>query len=299
MRNKILYIYTENLNFFYRLNKELIRLNVKFEILTVRSKIPTFASIILTTFEEIHKFEKNYGKLQILSYHKDENFQHYILKILAAYKIDYKDNYSALIFSVDPGTSQIGIAIFLDDYYLQSHTIYKKEMFTEVINDYILSFQREDSNPITLIFKFGRGVISITIDLLKLVYKAFKNRKSMKVYLVDESRTSKIKIRDKKKRVRTKHEVSALIIAMRKGIEVDLSNYLQVIKQNIFQNTNYHEMGEDDREEVQEKKINLKKIIERILNNDISLSKSSILIKNLNIMPKRYYKRYPIKRIKF
>jgi len=280
-----LYIYTENLNFFYRLNKELIRFNVKFEILTVRSKIPTFASIILTTFEEIHKFEKNYEKLQILPFHKDGNFQHYILKILAAYKIDYKDNYSTLIFSIDPGTSQIGIAIFLDDYYLQSHTIYEKEMLTEVINDYILSFQKENSNFITLIFKFGRGVISITIDLLKIIYDAFKNRNAVKVYLVDESRTSKVKIRDKKKRVKTKHEVSALIIAMRKGIEVDSSNYIQVIKQNIFQNNNYHERREEDREEVQENKLNLKKIMERLLNNDISLSKASILVKNLNIMP--------------
>jgi len=258
---------------------------VKFEILTVRSKIPTFASIILTTFEEIHKFEKNYEKLQILPFHKDGNFQHYILKILAAYKIDYKDNYSTLIFSIDPGTSQIGIAIFLDDYYLQSHTIYEKEMLTEVINDYILSFQKENSNFITLIFKFGRGVISITIDLLKIIYDAFKNRNAVKVYLVDESRTSKVKIRDKKKRVKTKHEVSALIIAMRKGIEVDSSNYIQVIKQNIFQNNNYHERREEDREEVQENKLNLKKIMERLLNNDISLSKASILVKNLNIMP--------------
>ncbi|MHA2280554.1 MAG: hypothetical protein ACXAC5_06860 [Promethearchaeota archaeon] len=257
------------------------------------------ASIILTTSEEIHKFKKNYKKLQILPYHKNENFQHYILKILAAYKINYKDNYSVLIFSIDPGTSQIGIAVFLDDYYLQSHTIYKKEMFMEVINDYILCFQKEDSNPIALIFKFGRGVISVTIDLLNQVYESFKNRKSMKVCLVDESRTSKIKIQDKKKQVRTKHEVSALIIAMRKGIEVDSSSYLQIIRQNVFQNTEYHEREEDDWEEVQEKKLNLKKIVERILNDDISLSKSSELIKDLKIKPKRYYKRNPIKRIQY
>ena len=285
MTNHI-YIYTQDLNFFYRLNKELIRLNVNFGILTVRNKIPSFASIILTTSEEIHKFEKNHKKLQILPYKKDENFQYYILKILAAYKIDYKENYSVLIFSIDPGTNHIGIAVFLDDFYLQSHTIYKKEMLIEVIQNYILCFQKGNSNPITLILKFGRGVISITTELLKLVYDTFKSRKSMKVYLVDESRTSKIKIHDKKKQVRTKHEASALIIAMRKGIEVDSSNYLQVIRKKIFQNSKYHERGEDDLAEVQEKKLNLRKIIERILNNDISLSKSSELIKSLKIKPK-------------
>lgn len=298
MTNHI-YIYTQDLNFFYRLNKELIRLNVNFGILTVRNKIPSFASIILTTSEEIHKFEKNHKKLQILPYHKDENFQHYILKILAAYKIEYKENYSVLIISIDPGTSQIGIAVFLDDFYLQSHTIYKREMLIEVINNYILCFQKGNSNPITLILKFGRGVISITTDLLKLVYDTFSKRKSMKVYLVDESRTSKIKIQDKKKQVRTKHEVSALIIAMRKGFEVDPSNYLQIIRQKIFQNTKYREGRENDWEEVQENKLNLRKIIERLLINDISLSKSSKLIKSLNTKPKKYYKRIPIKRIHF
>ena len=152
-------------------------------------------------------------------------------------------------------------------------------MLIEVINNYILCFQKGNSNPITLILKFGRGVISITTDLLKLVYDTFSKRKSMKVYLVDESRTSKIKIQDKKKQVGTKHEVSALIIAMRKGFEVDSSNYLQIISKKIFQNTKYHEGRENDWEEVQENKLNLRKIIERLLINDISLSKSSELIK--------------------
>lgn len=295
MRNNI-YIITENLNFFYRLNKELLRLKVKFEVLTVRSKIPSFRSIILTTSGEIHKFEKKYKNLQILPYHKDENFTLYILRILAAYKIDYEVNYSVLLFSIDPGTNQIGIAVFLDDYYLQSHTIYNKEKFIEVINDYILSFQKRDSNPIRLIFKFGRGIISITIDLLNLVYETFRTRRTMEVYLVDESRTSKIKIQDKRKQLRTKHEVSALIIAMREGTAVDSSNYLQIIRQKRSPNSNYHEREETDLEEIQEKKLKLIKIIERILNNDITLSKSCELIKDLKIKPKRYYKKIPIKK---
>ncbi|MHA1931133.1 MAG: hypothetical protein ACW96X_01260 [Promethearchaeota archaeon] len=262
----------------------------------MRSKIPTFRSIILTTSEENHKFEKKYKKLQILPYHKGDNFDQYILRILAAYKIDNEDNYSVLLISIDPGTSQIGIAVFLDDYYLQSHTIYNKEKLIEVINEYLLSFQEIDSNPIRLIFKFGRGIKSITIDLLNLVYETFQTRKTMEVYLVDESRTSKIKIQDKNTQLRTKHEVSALIIAMREGVAVDSSNYLQIIKQKGSQNSNYHESEESDLEEIQEKKLKLIKIIKRILGNDITLSKSCELIKDLKIKPKRYYKKIPNKK---
>lgn len=282
---KNLFIYTNNLNFFYKLNRELIRLNVKFEILTVRSKFYNLPSIVLTTSEEIHKFDKNYKNLKILPYYKDENFHHYILKILAAYKIEFKENYSNLTFSIDPGTSQIGIAVFLDDFFLQSHTIYKKEQFIEVINDYILCFQKEGSNPMLFTFKFGRGVIPITIDLLKRVYETFKNRKSIKVYLIDESRTSKIKIQDKEKLVRTKHEVSALIIAMRKGIEVDSLNYLQIIRQNKFQNPNYQKNENNDLDEVLDKTSNLKEIMKKLLDNDISLNKSSELINELKHKP--------------
>jgi len=203
LRNKILYISTENLNFFYRLNKELNRLKIKFEILKIRTKLPTLPSIILTTSEEIHKFEKTYEKLIILPYSYGDNFNHYILRVLAVYKIEFKDNYSELTFSIDPGTNHIGIVIFLDDYYLNSHTIYEKENYIKIINDYIICFQKEGSNLMRLNFKFGRGVIQITSDLLKRVFEAFKDRKFMKVYLIDESKSSKIKIQDRKKKLRT------------------------------------------------------------------------------------------------
>ncbi len=285
MIKKLLYIFTENLNFFYKLNRELIRLNVNFKILTVQRKFHTLPSIVLTTSEEIHKFDDNYKKLKILPYDKNENFHHYILKILAAYKIEFKESYSNLTFSIDPGTSQIGIVVFLDDFYLQSHTIYKKEKLLEIINDYILCFQKEGSKPMRFTFKFGRGIIPVTIDLLKRVYETFKNRKSIKVYLIDESKTSKIKIQDKGKRVKTKHEISALLIATRKGIEVNSQNYYQIIKQNKSKNINYQKNEAYDLNEAQDETLILKEILKKLLDNDISLSKSSELINGLRIKP--------------
>jgi hypothetical protein len=300
MRKKI-YIGTQNLSFFYELNKELLHLNIKFEVLPIGSKIPSISSIVLTTSEEALKFEEKHKNLCILHYGRNENFQHYVLKILAAYKIEYKENYSDILFSIDPGTKKIGIVVFLEDYYLKSHTIYTKEEFIEVINDYILSFHKSDSDPITVIFKFGRGVKSITTDLLKLVFETYKERGNMKVYLVDESKTSKIKIQDKRKQIKTKHEISAIIIAMRKGVEVNEENFLQNIEQNLSQNNRYREIEVEKWEDVKEKKISFKNIIERIIGNEISLSKSSKLIKNLNVKlkPRRYDKRSYIRRAQF
>lgn len=278
MRNKILYIRTENLNFFYRINKELTRLNIKFEVLNVRDKLPNLPSVILTTSEEIHRFKNSYEKLKILTYSYEENFQHYVLKVLAAYKIEYKDYYSELMFSIDPGTKQIGIAIFLDDLFLISHTIYDKKEFIEFINDKVGCFQKDTPFLMKLEFKFGSGVLPLTIELLKEVYDSFGSRKNMKLSLIDESKSSKTKIKDKKKRVRTKHEVSALILALRKGIEINQSNYSKIFKKIKLQESNYNKDYKKNLVEFDESIVDLKELIGKILNNEISLSHSSKIL---------------------
>lgn len=279
MRNKILYVYTENLNFFYRLNKELIHLNVKFKILNVRTKLPIHNSIVLTTSEEVHKFKKIFENVYFLPYSDGENFNHYILKMLAAYRIDYKDYYSELTFSIDPGTKHIGLVVFLDDYFLASHTIYDKNDFIKVIKEFITCFQKNNPNLINLQFKFGRGFARITIDLVKETYNSFKNRNRMKVFLIDESKSSKIKIQDKSKKIRTKHEISALILALRKGLEINQTNYYKTIKQIKLENSNDIKGKEIINEEIKDSSSKLKEVIESILNNEVSLSESSELIK--------------------
>ena len=279
---KPLYIYTENLNFFYKLNKELKRLKIDFEILYTSRKLPTLSSIVLTTLDEIKKLENIPEKLVILPYSSTDNFNHYILEILAAVKIEFKDFYSELTFSIDPGTTHIGIIVFLDDFYLHAHTIYEKELFIETINKYIICFQKKNLNLLRLNFKIGSGVIPITIDLLKKIFSNFENRKKMKVYLVDEAKSSKIKIQDKFNLIKSKHESSALIIAMRKGIEVNIRNYLKVIKYGNSYNQNYYGNDEISFEPIMEGSVKLKEIISRLLNDDISLSKSSQILEEYN-----------------
>jgi len=276
--NKILYIYTENLNFFYRLNRELIRLNIKFEVLNIRNKIPSHSSIMLTTSDEVHNFINIPEKLKILPYSIEENFEYYILKVLAAVKIGLKDSYLELLFSIDPGTTQIGIVVFLDDHYLQAHTVYENALFMDIIKNYIICFQHKKPNQLKINFKLGRGVIPITIDLLKLIYNSYKNRKFLKVYLIDEKKSSKIKINFKNMRINTKHEISALILALRKGVEVNINNYLKIIKEGKSQNFNNNEYN--ILEETGEGKIYLKEVIDRLLINDIALSKASQLLSN-------------------
>ncbi|MFX1315305.1 MAG: hypothetical protein ACFE9T_05540 [Promethearchaeota archaeon] len=276
MRNKILYVYTENLNFFYKLNNELKRLNIRFKILNIDGRLPYYPSLILTTSEDDLKFKNFNENVKLIKYFKDDNFYYYILKVLAAYRIYYRDYYSKLTFSIDPGTKHIGLVIFLDDYFLNSHTIYDKKSFIVIIKDYVTCFQKKNSNLIELTFKFGRGILPMTLELVKEIYDAFESRNKLKVFLIDESRSSKIKIQDIKKRKMSKHEVSALILAFRKGIEI---NDFNIIKQNKLQKSNNQENIETQNEEINESLIDLREIIEKVLDNEISLSKSIKMLK--------------------
>ena len=277
MRNKILYIYTENLNFFYHVNKELNRFTIKFKILSGVSKIPDIPSLLLTTSADIHNFRHNYKKLKILVYDEESNFHHYILKILAAHKIAYKENYSDLMFSIDPGSKKIGLVIFLDDYYLASHTIYDKSGIIDFIKDYINCFQINNPNLLKLRFKFGSGVLQLTSKLIQEITELFPNRYGLKVYLINESKSSKIKIQDIKKKFKTKHELSALILALRNGVEVNKSDDLKTFKQIKFQNSN-KDKKQNDPGDSNDSIVNLQDIIEKIINNEISLSESSNIL---------------------
>ncbi len=273
MRNKTLYIYTENLNFFYRLNKELKHLGIKFTILNTRTKFPDISSLILTTLGEISDIKNSYKNLKFLPYSEKISFKNYILKVLAAYRIGYKESYSHLIFSIDPGSKYVGIIVFLDDFYLMSQTLYEKREFVEVIKNYVNCFQNENSNVLELTFKFGSGVLSITIELIKEIYSVFKNRKNMKVFLIDESKSSKLKLQLKNKRI-SKHEISALILALRHGVEVNESNYFNILKQFKLQNSDIKFNSENNFKKIRDFPLDLKNIIKKILDNEIPLNLS-------------------------
>ncbi len=280
MRNKILYVYTENLNFFYRINNELNRLNIKFKILNIGAKLPFHSSLILTTSEDLQQYRNSNKNLNFLIYSKDDNFNHYILKVIAAYRIEYKNFYSELTFSIDPGTKHIGMVVFLDDYYLNSQTTYDEKAFIMVIRDYVDCFQKNNPKLLEVNLKFGRGILQITINLIKEIYQVFNNRSHLKLYLIDESKSSKIKIQDIKKRIMTKHEISALILAFRNGIEMNYANNFENIRQNKFQKLNTMDNKERHIEEVNDSVIDLRNIIEKVLNNEISLSKSIEMLKD-------------------
>jgi hypothetical protein len=278
-------VLTEDLNFFYRLNKQLQHLQIEFKVLNIGKKIPDIPnSIILSTFEELHKFD-NYQKVKekILPYAKEDNFEKYVIKVLAAIKIR-NNNYSEIIFSIDPGTKHFGLVIFLDDYYLNSHTFYEKDKLIKKVWIYINALQEDNPNQLKFFFKFGRGIMSITIKLIEQIFQNFTNKGLVKILLIDESRTSKYKIRDETKKKIPKDEASALIISLREGIEINYDDYKRVVRQtkpNKMKSEDSQDKLSKDNEEIDQRLI---EIAENVLKGKLSLSKSMELIKSEKIV---------------
>jgi hypothetical protein len=235
-------------------------------------------SIILTTLKELNNFENlDRVKCNILSYAKEEDFEQYIVKILAMAKIGNKI-YSELVFSIDPGTKYLGLAIFLDDYYLNSHTIFEKDRFIEKIRVYVNALQEANPNPLQLVFKFGRGIMPITLNLIEQLFENFK-KEMFRVLLIDESKTSKYRIRDTYRKKIPKDEAAALIISLRDGIEITYENYKTALKQKKIIRKKSQEFHNKSKVYNNEIDLKLIEIAESVLKGDLSLSKSMELLK--------------------
>jgi len=284
LRNSPLYILTEDLSFFYRINKELNKLKIPFKILNLNKIITRHSNLILTTSAELKFVKGNNNESIILAYSSDETFDNYIIKVLAAVRIGYKHYYSNLLFSVDPG-KRTGLMIFLDDFYLYSYCCFKPAEVIYNIIRYIECFQKENPNPMNISIKLGNGVYSIIRYLIEKIYQVYEKRKNLEILLIDEFRSSKIKISQKKKPYKlSKDEFSALILALRSGIEVDQDNYLTILNQ-------YGRNWQNGEERILLKSEKLKnhtsvvgEIALKIVDGELSLNSASEELKRLNLL---------------
>ncbi len=226
---KNIFILTRDLNFFYQANKSLKALNIPIKILNPQDRIPNMDCLILTTVKEFREMSRMAEtEAKFIPYDKSQSFEEYLVKILAFYRVGYKQ-FSEVTFSIDPGTKKIGLVIILDNYFLHSHTFYEKTLLLEKINQYYSALQNENKNQLFVRFKFGMGVLSLTEMLVGEIFELFKINRNLEVFLVDESKSSKIRIPDKKIRI-SKHETSALILALRKGIQITRDDYVSIFK---------------------------------------------------------------------
>ncbi len=130
---------------------------LEFNTLNFNSKIPNIHCIIISTADEYKEIKSRISKkVSVLAFNKNDKFTEFIIKILASYRVGYKDNYLDLTFSIDPGAKHIGLVIFLDDYFLNSYTIDEKGELIKIINEHVDALQENNAKVISLNFKLGR-----------------------------------------------------------------------------------------------------------------------------------------------
>ena len=269
LRNKPIYILTDDLNFFYRINKALKNKRLNFKILSFSDKIPHIPSIILTTSQEIERIKISTELVDIIPYLPEEDLEKYIFKILAAYRLGYRD-YEILTFSIDPGLNHIGIVVFLDYFYIYSQTIFDRKNLIKYIKLCEESIQEDNSKELKLTFKFGKSLFEITRKFISEVFNLYKG-KQVRIYLIDEANSSKIRVCSQGKKF-PKHESSALILAFRKGLEVNSDNYEKLLFQRVKQIRVSFPKGSQDNS------VNLAEIAQKIISGEISLKESNMLI---------------------
>ena len=134
---------------------------------------------------------------------------------------------------------------------------------------------------IDLNFKIGRGVLTITFDLVKQIYRIFHSRKNLEVFLIDEFRSSKIRFsREKTGRKFSKDEISALILAFRNGIVVSQDNYENIFEQIKRKKLNTGKLKELKSENDDDYLSHLKDAVEKVLNGDLALNNAMKTLNN-------------------
>ena len=280
MRLKPIYILTENLNFFYKINNGLKEKRVQFRILTFWDKIPNIPSVILTTAKESSQIELINKDIILLEFIDGDDINQYILKILAVFRLGYQD-YDNLLFSIDPGLNHIGIVVFLDEYFFDSNTLTDNSQVINYLKKFVDSIQQGNTNPLSLVIKFGKGLLETTQDLVNRAFSTFSNIFDMKVFLIDESNTSKIKISNQGKKF-PKHESAAMILSFREGLEVNYQNYKTILKTYKTNSLNKERLSRYSEGYTKEYIIKFSKIAEEVIMGEKSLSESIKLIQNLN-----------------
>jgi hypothetical protein len=228
LRKKYIFVYTQNPKFFFRVNKRLKSLKIAYKVLNSGNNIPQYPSIILTTKIEAKKLSLFCNKKTIiLPYEENDDFEKYIFRFFKVYKVGEESCYN-LAFSIDPG-KKFGLIAFINGYYFYSKTFFEKESLIEDILKAVEYLKEINSFCPDLTLKIGRGVLRITLDLIEKIFENIKEE-NLVMFLIDEGKSSKIKLHKSINHL-SKHEASALILALRDGIKVNHMNYVKIISQ--------------------------------------------------------------------
>ncbi len=272
-----IYILTESFKFFYRLTEALKKLKISFKVLSFDDKIPNDASLILITkkeFVELTAKKKVTKNANFLYYDTSSGeFSKYIFKVVKEFRITV-NRISEVLFSIDPG-EKLGFAIFVQSYYLYSRTFYKLSELIDDIRKCIDYLEGKNRNQLKIQIKVGRSSNKIMSQILINLFTVFEGMKKLEILLVNEENTSKFKLHKKIDGI-SKHEASALIIALREGKKVLKTNYNALLSQIPYSQFTKSDLNRENEDMIftKERKEIVSEIFVKLIKGDITINEA-------------------------
>lgn len=214
---KNIFVFTENFRLFYLLAKKFKEEAITWVPLDSFNELSNHEAVLISTQKDIDKYKPNISphiNLLLL----DEQIpiaKSFLIILQAARSIGtYKD----IIISIDPGSQETGMALFLDTQYITSDLIYNKKALADVVTLYFETFTNHYKK-----IKIGNGYPRLTKYLLKYFFSPDFRYPDTEFYIIDERLSSKHPVKQIRP-VLDRHQNAAIAIALRKGWRVDKHN---------------------------------------------------------------------------
>ena len=208
---RVLYLYSHQTRFFYELVKILKEHQLQYRAVDhPKDFVPKTWALVITTIDEAKQFG-NHSLMKILALNPVIPIENNLLRILA--EMNDEINKNKITVSIDPGANCNGIALILGGYTIYTTNLYDIDEIPRFIFRVVDTFPRFTKFTI----KIGNGVKSLLEKVLESLRPFNLDQKNIKVEIVNESKTSLYKTKEKGKKPRSYDENAAIAIGHRSG----------------------------------------------------------------------------------
>ena len=207
-------VYMRDLKLFYLISKEFKENRVRWAPLDSFSDVPSRYCVVITTAEDLLRYQPKFpNTANILVVSRDFTAEE-ILILARQYQVSIK-SFGEIIVSIDPGSQQTGIAVFLDKSLLYTKVIYQMSQLGKFLKRVFHAFGK---NLITL--KIGQGYPKLTRQFLSYCYRLDISNCNFHYLLVNEHLSSNSGWKRRWGRKFTRHEGAAIAIGYRPGVPI-------------------------------------------------------------------------------
>ncbi|MHA1601740.1 MAG: hypothetical protein ACTSVU_01530 [Promethearchaeota archaeon] len=207
-----------NFRLFYRITQKFREEEIPFTALDSFNDIHPSARVLLTTQQDLDKYDLYLPKdLDILILLPKQSINEILLITLQ--HMHHILHFHDVMIAIDPGTENIGAAMFLDDYFIYSKEIFDICQLSRFIDEIFQAFPIQRKK-----IKLGNGYSKLTRYFLNSLLTIKSQEFDVQYLLVNERNTSKIHWKGDKC-FHSRHEKAAMLIGRRHGSIITANSF--------------------------------------------------------------------------